>query len=90
LARFSNLVARPGLFLAVVLVSVGLRGASAWQDLWPTLLALSLANVALLVISIVALLERGWGGIGQRIIFGVLYVWVVAVALRILAKADAG
>lgn len=87
LAKVQNLLARPGLFLGVVLVSVGLRGASGWGDLWPVLLVLSLATAAMLPITIGLLLERGLGGVGQRVIFALLYAWVVVVATRVLANA---
>jgi hypothetical protein len=87
LARLQNIVARPGLFLGIILVSIGLRGAAGWVDLWPTLLALSLVAAAMLPITIAVLLERGLGGMGQRFLFLLLYAWVVLVAVRILASA---
>jgi hypothetical protein len=88
LASLQNLFARPGLFLAVILVSLGLRGASGWADLWPSLLALSLVAAATLPITIGVMLEQGYAGVGQRAIFALLYVWVVVVAMR-LAKPKA-
>jgi hypothetical protein len=69
LAKLQNIVARPGLFLGIILVSIGLRGASGWGDIWPVLLALSLVAAAMLPITIAVMLERGLGGVGQRLIF---------------------
>jgi hypothetical protein len=89
LASLQNLFARPGLFLAVILVSLGLRDASGWADLWPRLLALSSVAAAMLPVTIGVLLEQGYAGLGQRAIFALLYVWVVVVAIR-LAKPKAG
>lgn len=87
LARVQNLVARPGLFLGIVLVSVGLRSVPGWGDLWPKLLLLSLAAAAMLPVTIAFLLERGLGGVAQRVIFALVYVWVVLVSSRIIATA---
>lgn len=86
-ARLQGIVARPGLFLGIVLVSIGLRSANGWGDLWPVLLALSLVAAAMLPITIAVMLERGLGGVGQRLIFVLVYAWAVLVALRILAPA---
>lgn len=83
LARVMNLLARPGLFLAVVLVSWGLRRSEDWKDLAPTLLVLSSVVVVLLVVTIAILLERGLGGLGQRALFVCLYLWVILVARRL-------
>lgn len=49
---------------------------------WPFLLAA--AAVLLLVLTIAVLLEAGLGGLGQRLIFVLLYVWVLILAGRLL------
>jgi len=85
LAKLQNIVARPGLFLGIILVSIGLRGATGWGDLWPMLLVLSLVAAAMLPITIGVLLERGFGGVGQRAIFACVYGWAVLVSTRILS-----
>jgi hypothetical protein len=85
-AKLQNLVARPGLFLGIILVSIGLRGAKGWGDLWPILLALSLIAAAMLPITIAIMLERGLGGVGQRLIFVLVYAWSTLVAYRVLAS----
>ena len=87
LAKVGNLVARPGLFLGIVLVSIGLRRAPGWDDLRGTLLSLSLTKAAFLPFTIAVLLDRGWGGVGQRAIFGLVYAWVALVASRLRSAA---
>lgn len=84
LARVQNVVARPGLFLGVLLVSLGLRRAEGWEAVGSTLVGLAVAAVTLLIATVGLLLEAGWGGVGQRVLFLVLYAWVWLVARRIL------
>jgi hypothetical protein len=86
LAKLQSIVARPGLFLGIILVSIGLRSTKGWGDIWPILLALSLVAAAMLPITIALMLERGLGGVGQRLIFVLVYARAVLVALRILAS----
>lgn len=84
LARIVNLLARPGLFLGIVLVSVGLRSVPGWGDVSTLLIGLSVAAAVLLPVTVAVLLERGVGGVGQRAIFLLLYVWVVVVSVRLI------
>ena len=84
LSRIQNLISRPGLFLGVVLVSFGLRRAPGWQDIGARLLGLAVLASTLLVLSVAVLLESGLGGLGQRAIFLLLYVWAWLVARRTL------
>lgn len=84
IARVQNLLARPGLFAGAVLVSWGLRRAPRWEDLAVRLLGMALAATALLGATIVVLLDAGFGGLGQRALFVVLYLWVWLVARRII------
>lgn len=79
-----NLLARPGLFLGVLLVSVGLLRKPSWKTTGPVLLIISISSFALLIFTITILLPRGLGGIGQRLIFILLYGWAWTVARRIL------
>ncbi len=75
-ARIQNLMARPGLFLAVLLVSLGVRRVAGWEVVAGRLVGLAMAAIVLLVATIGLLLEAGFGGLGQRILFLVLYAWV--------------
>jgi hypothetical protein len=84
LSSLQNLVARPGLFLGVLLVSVGLRRVAAWADVAPKLIALSVLAIALLIATVGFLLELGLGGVAQRTVFLALYAWAVLVSLRII------
>lgn len=84
-ARIQNLVARPGLFLGILLVSIGLGRSPRWEATARALVILALSAAILLVITIALLLERGLGGLGQRALFLLLYAWVLLVARRILA-----
>jgi hypothetical protein len=86
LAKIQNLISRPGLFLGVLLVSTGLGRLSGWKIVAPKLLALSIAAFVLLVFTIVYLLPSGLGGLGQRLVFLLLYVWVWLVASRLLVS----
>ena len=85
LAKIINLAARPGLFLAIVLVSAGLRRIPEWRDLSTLLLSLSIVAAALLPLTVAVLLDRGFGGVGQRAIFGLVYAWVLIVSVRLIA-----
>lgn len=75
-ARIQNLVARPGLFLAVLLVSLGVRRVAGWEAVAARLVGLATAAIVLLVATIGFLLQAGFGGAGQRVLFLVLYAWV--------------
>jgi hypothetical protein len=86
LARIQNLLARPGLFLGVLLVSVGLKDLANWNPLRLKLLVLSIAAIVLLVFTIGYLLPAGLGGLGQRLVFLLLYIWVWLVAGRLLVS----
>ena len=82
MARIQNLLARPGLFLGVLLVSVGVRRAPGWEAVGGILLWLSATAIVLLVATIGYMLEAGFGGVGQRAIFLILYAWVWTAARR--------
>lgn len=86
LANVQNVLARPGLFLGIVLVSVALRKAPGWEDIGLLLVALSTLAVVLLLATIGVLLDAGLGGIGQRAVFILVYVWVLLVSVRIIKK----
>lgn len=73
LSRLQNLVTRPGPFLGVLLVSVGLLRVPGWRP-------------AAWILTIGYLLERDLGGIGQRAVFAALYVCVLILAFRILVE----
>ena len=75
-ARVQNLLARPGLFLAIVLVSVGVRSAPSWRRSGNALLGLAVGSVLGLVLTVTVLLGAGYGGISQRALFLALYTWV--------------
>lgn len=83
IARIQNLLARPGLFLGAVLVSWGLRRTPGWEDLAIKLIGMALGAAALLGATIAVLLQYGLGGLGQRAIFILLYLWVWLVGGRI-------
>lgn len=77
LAAVQNLLSRPGLFLGVLLVSLGLRGEGGWTTTVRTLVVLAVTAVGLLVATITVLLEAGWGGLAQRALFLLLYGWTL-------------
>lgn len=89
LSRIQNIVARPGLFLGVILVSLGLRRAQGWEGLGMLLVVLALFSALLLIVTIWVLLGAGLGGVGQRIAFVTLYTWTWLVA-RATARAGPG
>lgn len=84
LARIQNLLARPGLFLGILLVSWGLRRQRGWEELSRRLLGLAIGATALLVLTIGLLIEAGLGGLGQRVTFLLLYLWVWSLARHLL------
>jgi hypothetical protein len=91
LARLLDLVARPGLFVGVLLVSVALLVRSDWSRVGRLLTALATLGLSLLVVTVGYLIERDLGGVGQRALFVILYVWVVLLGRemgkRALARA---
>lgn len=89
IARIQNLLARPGLFVGVLLVSWGLRRAPGWERLANWLLGMAFGAVALLGATIIVLLPSGVGGIGQRAVFVILYLWVWLIGRRIARSPKA-
>jgi len=83
IARLQNLAARPGLFLGVLLVSLGVRKAPGWTDLGPVLIGLAVLGVLVLLGTVGWLLPLGLGGVGQRVAFLLLYGWALLTARRI-------
>lgn len=88
LSKIQNLLARPGLFLGVLLISLGLLGKSGWEIQSRILLTLSITASILLVITIKVFLPRGLGGIGQRLIFLLLYIWIWLAATRTIKLTE--
>jgi hypothetical protein len=84
LSKFQNLLSRPGLFLGILLVSIGLFRQSDWKTQAPWLLGLGIAASVLLVLTIIVLLPLELGGIGQRFVFLVIYLWVCLTGIRLL------
>ncbi len=78
---------RLGLFASLVLASFGLRRAPGWRGRARALLVISVATFALLLASLVVLLERDLAGLGQRGVFLLSYVWVVVATLGVLGES---
>jgi hypothetical protein len=85
IARVQNLVARPGLFVGVLLISIGLRGAAGWDQMARTLIVVAGTATVLLVLTVGLLLAAGLGGVGQRALFLLLYFWVWVVARQTIS-----
>ena len=83
-ARVQNLFARPGLFIGVVAVSLGAAKTPGWGSKARSLVGLSISALLLLVVTVAFLLERGLGGVGQRLIFILLYSWAVLVSWHLI------
>jgi Protein of unknown function (DUF998) len=77
--------ARPGLFVGVVLVSLGVRRLPGWEDIAPKLTAVAAAALVVFVATIALLLNAGLGGIGQRLLFLLIYAWVLLFAGRLVS-----
>ncbi len=88
LSKIQNLFARPGLFLGILLISLGLSGKPGWDIHARILLTLSIIVSILLVITIKILLPMELGGIGQRLIFLLIYVWIWLITTHIIKLAD--
>jgi len=88
LSKIQNLLARPGLFLGVLLISLGLLGKPGWKVQARILLTLSITVSIFLVITIKTLLPMELGGIGQRLIFLLLYVWIWLTATHTIKLTD--
>jgi hypothetical protein len=88
LSKIQNLLARPGLFMGVLLISLGLLGKPGWKAQARILLTLSITVSILLVMTIKILLPIELGGIGQRLIFLLLYVWIWLTATHTIKLTD--
>lgn len=88
LSKIQNLLARPGLFLGVLLISFGLLGKPNWEIQGRILLTLSITVSIFLIITIKILLPMELGGIGQRFIFLLLYAWIWLTATYTIKLAD--
>lgn len=84
-ARIQNLAARPGLFLGILLVSLGVRREAGWEAVGGRLTGLAVGAIVSLIATIGFLLEAGLGGAGQRVLFVILYAWVWIAARRVIA-----
>ena len=89
LARVQNLLARPGLFLAVLLASFALRRVPEWGDIGTYLVGLAVVCIVLLIATVGFLLNAGFGGLGQRALFVLLYFWAGIVAARVIRQGNA-
>jgi len=79
---------RPALFVAIVVVSVGLRSDLLWHDGSWMLVILSSAALLLTLVSVAFLLEAGVAGLGQRAVFVLIYVWVSLVTIRMVTRVN--
>lgn len=86
LGTISGRIGRPALFVGVLLISVGARRIPGWEDTAGILVLIAVLGLLGLVLTLGLLLEAGTGGVGQRVIFVLLYAWAVLVALRILRR----
>ena len=77
---------RLGLFVSLVVASISLRRVQGWRRVAQALTVVSAVNLAILVLSLTVLLDCGWAGLGQRLVFALTYTWVVAVAWRMLRR----
>ncbi len=71
-----NILTRPGLFLGILLTSLGLRSEPRWREVGLVLVLISTACIIVLLATVGLLLEAGLGGYGQRLIFVLVYLWV--------------
>jgi hypothetical protein len=81
--------ARPGLFVGIVLISLGVRRVPGWENLSGSLIGLAVAAMTVYVVTIVIMLNVGWAGLGQRVLFLVVYAWVLLVSGRLATLASA-
>lgn len=86
IGTLSGRIGRPALFVGVLLVSVGVRRIPGWERTARILVLLAALAAVGLGLTLGLLLEAGFGGVGQRVIFVLLYVWAVLISLRILAS----
>ncbi|MCB0664560.1 MAG: DUF998 domain-containing protein [Saprospiraceae bacterium] len=84
LSKIQNLLARPGLFIGILLISKGLSKKAEWRTVASTLLFLSIFALILLGLTIGILIPKDLGGIGQRLVFLLLYIWIWLVASHLL------
>jgi len=63
------------LFLSLLVLSIAVRREQRWHAVGTLLLVLAGVAVLLLAITLATLLERGYAGMTQRIIFLLLYAW---------------
>lgn len=80
LATALNLT-RPGLFVGILLVSIALARLPEWEGASWSLVILAVVAFAVMMLSVRFLLDAGLAGVGQRVVFLLVYAWVLLVAL---------
>lgn len=92
-ARVLAAPSQPAVVLSILLLSLVLRQDAAWQSAGPYLLGISFALIALFVATIVlgTLASAGLGGLANRVVLVLIYLWVILAArgLLVAPAADA-
>jgi hypothetical protein len=83
IASLLNIFARPGLFVGLLLVSVGIRSTTSLKPLSLKLTLLSCVSFLLTIVTVSVLLKAGGAGVGQRIVFILIYIWIILLALNL-------
>lgn len=79
-------IGRLCLFASLLVLSLAVRDEPGWWHISTWLLTLSVASILLLAVTLTTLIDNGWGGLGQRAIFILLYAWAAIAAFAVAGK----
>jgi hypothetical protein len=88
-ARVFAVPAQPAAVAAILLLSLVLRQEAVWRGVGPFLLGISFALVALFFATIVfrVIVSAGLGGLANRVVLVLIYLWVLLVARGLIESA---
>ena len=74
----------PPWVLGTLLFSLNIRRDPRWGRRSGTLVALSVMSIVMLAVLFLSVLLLGFGGYAQRLLIGVLFAWMIVVALHLI------
>jgi hypothetical protein len=73
--------------LGTLLFSFSIRRERAWARRSRALLALSVGGMGIFTVLLLSVIVLGFGGYAQRLLVGVLFVWMIIVALHLVRSS---
>lgn len=92
-ARYFGIPTQPATVLSILILSIALRRDPRWSSIGALLVLIGGALTAIFVLTVVlgTLVSFGLGGLANRLVLVLIYVWVVLIAKGLLMpKRDVG